>query len=193
MLFEPDTAALHKLGLISSDSLLTVGPGGKVVVPLKNLQPSCVDIERDLVIGHVMSVNSTVSSLGASERDSDSGSQVNRDRDGRQQRLRAVLNLPEDGLTQTQKEQLAQFLLKFDDVFSLDSDIGRTSLVCHSVDTGDHPPIKQPPRRIPFAQREIVSKMIEDMQQKGIVQLSTSAWASQRETTLTDFVLTTGR
>ena len=179
VLFEPDTAALHKLGLISSDSLLTVGPGGKVVVPLENLQPSCVDIERDSVIGHVMSVNSTVSSLGAFERDSDSGSQVNRDRDGRQQRLRAVLNLPVDGLTQTQKEQLAQFLLKSDDVFSLDdSDLGCTSLVCHSVDKGDHPPIKQPPRRIPFAQREIVSKMIEDMQQKGVVQPSTSAWAS---------------
>ena len=179
VLFEPDTAALHKLGLISSDSLLTVGPGGKVVVPLENLQPSCVDIERDLVIGHVMSVNSTVSSLGASERDSDSGSEVNKDRDGRRQCLRAVLNLPVDGLTKTQKEQLAQFLLKSDDVFSLDdSDLGRTSLVCHSVDTGDHPPIKQPPRRIPFAQREVVSKMIEDMQQKGIVQPSTSAWAS---------------
>ena len=173
VLFEPDTDLLCKLGLSSSDSLLTVGTDGKLLIPLENLQPSCVGVEKDSIIGHVMSVKSTPTSK---ERDSVNNIPVD---ESRRQRLKPVLNVPKDGLDESQKQQLTQFLLKSEDVFSLDdSDLGHTSLVYHSVDTGDHTPIKQPPRRIPFSQRELVSKMIEEMQQKGVVQPSTSAWAS---------------
>ena len=58
-----------------------------------------------------------------------------------------------------------------------DSELGRTSLVQHTIDTGDHPPIKQQPRRTPFVQREQISKLINEMQQR-VVQPSASAWAS---------------
>ncbi len=51
------------------------------------------------------------------------------------------------------------------------------SLVRHKVDTGDHPPIKQPPRRLPEVISDLVD-LVEDMMEKGIIQPSTSAWAS---------------
>ena len=76
-------------------------------------------------------------------------------------------------------EQLEDLLLNSIDVFALnDSELGRTSLVKHSIDTGDHPPIKQQPRCTPFVQREKISKLIDEMQQSGVVQPSASAWAS---------------
>ena len=65
------------------------------------------------------------------------------------------------------------------DVFALDdSELGRTSLVQHTIDTGDHPAIKQPTRRTPFIQRDKIAQMIEEIQDRGVVQPSSSAWAS---------------
>ena len=59
-----------------------------------------------------------------------------------------------------------------------DSELGRTSFVLHTINTGDSPTIEQQPRRTPFIQREKVSKLIDEMQQRGVVQPSASAWAS---------------
>ena len=42
--------------------------------------------------------------------------------------------------------------------------LAEQSLAQHTIDTGDHPPIKQQPRRTPFIQRE------NDMQERGVVQ-----------------------
>ena len=51
-----------------------------------------------------------------------------------------------------ESEQLENLLLNSDDAFALDdSELGHTSLVQHTIDTGDHPPIKQQPQRTPFS------------------------------------------
>ena len=45
-------------------------------------------------------------------------------------------------------------LEEFNDVFALDPmEVGRTDLVQHYINTGEHAPVKQPPRRIPFSMR----------------------------------------
>jgi len=51
-------------------------------------------------------------------------------------------------VTSNQQPQVFDFLKKFDDMFSRSSyDLGRTTLVEHSIDTGTHRPIRQPLRR----------------------------------------------
>ena len=66
-----------------------------------------------------------------------------------------------------------------DDVFALtDDELDCTDVVTHKIDTGDHPPIKQYPRRTPFVQRAKITAMVADMEKKGIVKSSTSSWAS---------------
>ena len=47
-----------------------------------------------------------------------------------------------------------------------------------AVDTGDAQPLRQPPRRIPFAARQEVSKQLTMMLQTRVIQPSTSPWAS---------------
>ena len=97
----------------------------------------------------------------------------------RRDHMRKVLSLPEKGLSKAQLNELERFLIDSNDVFSLhEDDLGCTSLVQHRVDTGDHNPIKQPPRHLPFSQRETVSSLIDDMMKKSIIQPSASAWAS---------------
>ena len=191
VLFEPDNAVLKELGLSSSESLLTAGPGGKLLIPLQNHRHCTVDIGEQLSVGKVRVVDMDqvkpltslcadeceVSDDGGCEGDVMEESEVNAVRIGGGDRtgsLRKVLNIPGEDLEPAQVKELEEFLSSFDDVFSLDEDdLGHTSLVRHQVDTGDSPPIKQAPRRIPFSRRQVVADLIDDMMEKGVVQPST--------------------
>ena len=52
------------------------------------------------------------------------------------------------------------------------------NIVKMSIDTGDHPPIKQRPYKIPFSQRPQVNKALDDMLEAGIIRPSQSPWSS---------------
>ncbi|GFW76338.1 retrovirus-related Pol polyprotein from transposon 297 [Trichonephila clavipes] len=61
---------------------------------------------------------------------------------------------------------------EFEDVFSRNSsDIGHTTVTQHRIDTADHPPIKQHPRRLPFAKQEEVGTLLREMQENDIIEL----------------------
>ena len=89
-----------------------------------------------------------------------------------------MLDFP-DNLNALQVEKFKQLLKKSTDVFALnDSELGCTDIVSHSIDTGDKPPVKQPPYRTPMIYREKIAEMVTEMQERGIVQPSASPWAS---------------
>ncbi|GFX84859.1 retrovirus-related Pol polyprotein from transposon 412 [Trichonephila clavipes] len=72
-----------------------------------------------------------------------------------------------------------ELITEFQSVFSRTSeDFGRTRLTKHRIDTGEHPPIKQHPRRLPFAKQEEVQKLIKDMKDNDVIEPSSSPWAS---------------
>ncbi|GFW96791.1 hypothetical protein TNCV_2159271 [Trichonephila clavipes] len=48
----------------------------------------------------------------------------------------------------------------------------------HRIDTADHQPIKQHPRRLPFAKQEEVGTLLREMQENDIIEPSSSPWAS---------------
>ena len=48
----------------------------------------------------------------------------------------------------------------------------------HVINTGDHTPIRQQLRRKPFALQCDVDQMVGDMLEQGVIQPSTSPWAS---------------
>ncbi|GFW95997.1 retrovirus-related Pol polyprotein from transposon 412 [Trichonephila clavipes] len=83
-------------------------------------------------------------------------------------------------LSLEQKKSSAERLFQeFEDVFSRNSsDIGHTTVTQHRIDTGDHPPIKQHPRRLPFAKQEEVGTLLREMQENDIIEPSSSPWAS---------------
>ena len=65
------------------------------------------------------------------------------------------------------------------DVFAAhDTDFGRTETVRMTINTGDHPPIKQRPYRTPLSQQKVVDEAVEEMLSKGIIEKSSSPWAS---------------
>jgi transposase InsO family protein len=82
-------------------------------------------------------------------------------------------------LSEEEKGMIRSVLVTFQDVFSdPDGVLGSTGVTKHKIDTGDHPPIKQPARRTPFATRVVMEEEVRKMLKQGVVEASTSAWAS---------------
>ncbi|XP_063215566.1 retrovirus-related Pol polyprotein from transposon 412 isoform X1 [Bacillus rossius redtenbacheri] len=93
--------------------------------------------------------------------------------------LEQLLERSQDNLTSEEMEEVTSFLLRNQDVFSLgDTDLGRTSIVYHRINTGDTEPIRQAPRRLPLAKQEEAEKMIASMMEGGVIEPSASPWAS---------------
>ena len=78
-----------------------------------------------------------------------------------------------------QRQELGSLLAEYQHSFAQSSsDLGRTSLVEHRIDTGNARPIKQPPRRLPMHRRVEADKAVEQMLKDGIIEPSSSAWVS---------------
>ncbi|CAH8628181.1 unnamed protein product [Schistosoma guineensis] len=69
-------------------------------------------------------------------------------------------------------------LQRFSTVFSENISGNRTTIVQHSIVTGDHMPLRQPPRRVPVHYQPHLESMIKDMLEKKIIVPSSSPWAS---------------
>ena len=59
-----------------------------------------------------------------------------------------------------------------------DFDIGRTHLVQHRIDTGNHPPIKEPLRRHPMAHWPIIDQHVDEMLANDVIEPAISPWSS---------------
>ena len=79
-------------------------------------------------------------------------------------------------LSEIERKAILDTLMKFVDVFK--RDLGHTSVLTHSIDTGTASPIRQHPRRLPYAFREEVQSQVTDMLHQGIIQPCSSPWAS---------------
>ena len=78
------------------------------------------------------------------------------------------LKIPVEGLTIDQIEKLKNLIRDFPTIFSQGKhDLGRTNLTYHYIDTGSAAPIKQMPRRLPLHKKQVVGKLISEMQVKG--------------------------
>ena len=90
-----------------------------------------------------------------------------------------ALGIDTSTMDQQQKDSLDDLLKEFADVFSTSKqDLGRTDAVYHSIHTGDAPPIKQPSRRLPLHYQQEVRHLLDEMQQQGVIESSSSPWSS---------------
>ena len=82
-------------------------------------------------------------------------------------------------LPQEQMDQLHELLHKHNGAFCLeDGERGETNLVELHINTGETAPLRQRVRRMPFALRKEVANQLHKMQLTGVLQPSSSPWAS---------------
>ena len=88
-------------------------------------------------------------------------------------------SLYERSVTNLSEDQKPLLLGRNADVFSCaPGDLGHTDLVHHKINTGDAAPIRQPPRRRPSLKKDEAHKAITEMLEQGLIESSTSPWAS---------------
>ena len=91
--------------------------------------------------------------------------------------------MPLDGdreyLTLLQLENAVDLLLKYEDCFvGASGKVGWTDRATHSIDTGVNQPVKQPPCRTSFEEKEQIERQLSELLLEGKIQVSELPWAS---------------
>ncbi|GBN14381.1 Transposon Ty3-I Gag-Pol polyprotein [Araneus ventricosus] len=82
-------------------------------------------------------------------------------------------------LNEKQRREVRKLLKEFQNLFSTcDADVGHCNMTQHRINTGDHPPIKQYPRRLPLSRKEEADHLVKDMVDNGIIEESSGPWAT---------------
>jgi hypothetical protein len=82
-------------------------------------------------------------------------------------------------LDENQQKSYKDLLVVFQTVFSKsEDDIGLTNLVEHTINTGDHRPVRQRPRQIPLAKIKEAEEAIQSMVKQEVIEQSMSPWNS---------------
>ena len=80
---------------------------------------------------------------------------------------------------QMQRDRLANVLREYADVFAKDAnDIGRTDLVKHDIDTGNHRPVHQRCRRFCRSHIQVIREHVQKLSANGTIRPSNSNWAA---------------
>ena len=82
----------------------------------------------------------------------------------------------DSSLDAAEKDKMTKLLLEFSHVFS--EELGLIDVTKHTVNTGDHPPIKQRTRRLPYVYRGEANHHLRDMLAQNIIWPSSSPWSS---------------
>ena len=86
-------------------------------------------------------------------------------------------NLPDD--ITVQQQEMVRLLHKYDDLFSRGTfDMGRTTLIEHSINTGQHRPIRQALPRLSRALLDEIDQQVNELQQNDLIEPDASPWAS---------------
>ena len=189
-----------------ADSILEVGDGSCVNLIVENHSVESAQLKKGAILGEVAEVEEVMSDQtspvevktsskilrgvqewtggeGTADAIVTSGSNihgvVSELHEDRGTRLLQALDLSIAHLSPTQQHQLKDLLRSHSDVFALEAhELGTTNIVTHVIDTENHAPIRQPVRHTPFALRAKVDELVTDMLEQGVVQPSSSPWAS---------------
>lgn len=93
--------------------------------------------------------------------------------------LQPLLANVNSDLSDSEKERIKELLCEFSDVFvGPDGSFGKTNVVEHRIDTGEHAPIKIPPRRVSPVKKLAIDKEVRSMLDKNVIEHSQSPWAA---------------
>ena len=186
-LFEPEQQVLRERGLAMADAVVGVGDGKGMKLLITNHGNTSAQLESGEIIGSLQSVT-----LVEDENQPDhvpvteshytphvAALQAERNNEEQMSMLFSALGWDQVELPQRELDQLQKLVVEFVDLFAMDtSELSRTSIVTHKINTGDNKPVRQLPRRVPFSLRGKVCQLIDDMLKQGVIVPSSSPWAS---------------
>ena len=151
-LFEPTTQHLDNRELLVPDTIIDMEERGEATLVIANTGTLPVILEEGDLMGKVEKCRlfEDAQTSGTAKSSSPTCVAVIKEKtmvdQHHLQKLKEVLKLDTLVLTPAEHSQLTSLIEEFADALALDhTELGKTSLVTHHIDTGDSAPIKQPP------------------------------------------------
>lgn len=171
-LLEPSDYIKHR-GLLVAKSV--VRPEKQTVcLSVLNLCKKGIKLTQDTIVASVHVVSSIIAPTNSTEHvgEKTSGNEF-------PDHLKGLLDGCPTDLTSENKQKLKDLIVEFQDIFSSpEGPLGRTQLVEHEINTGNQKPVKIPPRRLPWSQKEIIDNEIDTMLEQNIIEPSSGPWSS---------------
>eukprot|EP00731_Ephydatia_muelleri_P025294 Em0017g377a len=173
-LLEPEPLFMERHGLAVAHSI-SRNKNGVTMIQLMNPNPTAIRVLKGEKVGKFHSVDESKCVCVLSGSSPEVGS---RSQESLESIITSLVCDAED-LSSEERKQLKELLHRFSDVISLsDSDIGRTEMIQHHINTENAKPVKQAPRRLPFHHLKEVKKLVESMLDNNVIEPSNGPWAS---------------
>ena len=170
---EPAVSLMEHQGLLIARSVCSMEEGSSIIRVL-NPSPTPVAVYKNQKVGVLqpLTVADGACTLEESDRDS------SKDKSILEEIVKQMTSRASD-LSSTERDNLQSLLFEFEDVISRgDGDLGCTGVVKHKIDTGNATPIRQPPRRLPFNQRDEVRNLVDQMLSRNVIEPAQGPWSS---------------
>ena len=196
-MFEPTLPFANELGLSIAEALVEPDENDCITLVMANMDLDATTMAEGQVLGTVVpaELQEAESSAMPGEASAEEGSLKAREQlpDGamlaqvqptaggedRGEEILHRISWDSGSLPPDESTRLKRFIMENHDVFALTgSELGATRVITHSIETGDHPPIRQPARRTPFALRRTIEELTQEMLEHDVIQPSHSPWAS---------------
>ena len=189
LFFEPEVDMLQSKGLTLHGGVVEHNEHGYIHLLVENVTAECQELSQYVTVGCIsecllpayqeLTDELSDSSNSCTEVHTVTPTHMDSDVTQRQQSLQALIQMSGDGLTECEAEAIYAQILQYHDVFSLqDDEYGKVDIVKHHIDTDNHHPINQALRRIPYAHRAEMLKLVQNVLQSNIIQPSVSPWSS---------------
>ena len=124
-----------------------------------------------------------VCSINTDDQSQNSCESVARDFDfsdnGEFAHLKPIVDSLPSELSETERDFAVKLIVRNADVFSKSEfDVGRTDLITHTIDTGDHRPIAEPLRSHPRVHLDLIDDTIDKLLDAGIIEEASSPWSA---------------
>ena len=170
LLIEPKPCGQEEI--VWGRALVTVR-NGRIPLKVCNLSCSTVDLHAGTKVGEAESLPSNPVVAVVSE-DVMTGEALNTG--GAEKTIKDLVS--DTKLNEDDKETLYKSLMRLQEVFSIDGELGKYDDQLFKIDTGHAEPIRSMPRPVPYHKKIEVDKQLDDMLQRGIIKPSKSEWAS---------------
>ena len=185
LLFEPSQCLSDEVGLEFEDCIIKVSSEGHIQVPILNRSNEALNFPGGVSIGSVkvlhaceMSVTTPIEESSTETGPSVAMVRTTSSSSRRQEWLASTLKMSQ-ALTSEESKLLQDCVLQHHEVFAIeDNERGEVVDIEHRIDTSDSPPIRQIPRRVPFAVRGEMSRMVREMLRDDVIKELASPWAS---------------
>ena len=177
-LVNPRDELPHRYNIMGASQVVKTWERNSVPVRLLNPTDQPIKIFRRTRLGEFTPVDPTIATYDLLQ--SDIEAEATRDiPTALDKEPRTPLNVDRSKLSEEQQTKLDALLVKYDDIFAYTPDqLGRSSIVQHRIDTGDHPPVRLRSYRTSPANREEIDKQITEMLDNGVISPSVSPWAA---------------